>query len=124
MAARHLQKLRGQDVLQPDVQAVDASESEEETAAPLNPFDLLDDNEVRSLPDAHSASRTAAHGHLFAFRSTAAWMMTPRLQKMVPQQSNQSSPGLRGRQTQQRRKRKPDKSRKKPPVHLLAQASQ
>ncbi len=46
MAARHLQKLRAQDLPSPDALEVDAGESEEESAAPLNPFDLLDENEV------------------------------------------------------------------------------
>ena len=46
MAARHLQKLRAQDLPSSDAIKDDASESEEETIGPLNPFDLLDDKEV------------------------------------------------------------------------------
>ena len=52
MAARHLQKLRGQDLLPSEAQDPIASESEDESAEPLNPFDLLDDNEVRNKLDA------------------------------------------------------------------------
>ena len=89
MAARHLQKLRGQDVqdVLADAQYVDASESEEETAA-LNPFDLLDDNEVGNVPQAYSALGNAAHKHMFVFRRmTAVWTIPP-LQKMVLQHCN------------------------------------
>jgi hypothetical protein len=46
MAARHLQKLRAQDLPSADTIGDDASESEEETTGPVNPFDLLDDKEV------------------------------------------------------------------------------
>ncbi len=47
MAARHLQKLRAQDLPSAfDTFGDDASESEEETTGPVNPFDLLDDKEV------------------------------------------------------------------------------
>ena len=46
MAARHLQKLRLQDPAV-DAEEAEASEGEEEAAAPSNPFDLLDDLEVR-----------------------------------------------------------------------------
>ena len=49
MAARHLQKLRGEEVLPPDTQNAEASDSEEETTAPLNPFDLLGDNQVGAV---------------------------------------------------------------------------
>lgn len=49
MAARHLQKLRGEVVLPSDTQNPEATESEEETTAPLNPFDLLDDNQVGAV---------------------------------------------------------------------------
>ncbi len=44
MAARHLQKLRAQDL--PSAFGDDASDSDEETTGPVNPFDLLDDKEV------------------------------------------------------------------------------
>ena len=47
MATRHLQKLRGEEVQPLDTQDSEASESEEACTGPLNPFDLLDDNEVR-----------------------------------------------------------------------------
>ena len=46
MAARHLQKLRAQDLSSSDAIEDNASESGEETTGPLNPFDLLDDKEV------------------------------------------------------------------------------
>ena len=47
MAARHLQKLRAQDVVPLNGVEDGSSESEEESPGPLNPFDLLDDTEVR-----------------------------------------------------------------------------
>lgn len=46
MAARHLQKLRAQELPSSDAIEDNASESEEETTGPLNPFDLLDDKEA------------------------------------------------------------------------------
>ncbi|DBA78426.1 hypothetical protein WJX79_008278 [Trebouxia sp. C0005] len=46
MAARHLQKLRAQDLSSSDAIEDNASESGEETTGPLNPFDLLDDKEA------------------------------------------------------------------------------
>ena len=54
MAARHLQKLRAQDVPSLDVATDDQSDSEEETAgsAPLNPFDLLDAQQVSTVEHA------------------------------------------------------------------------
>lgn len=119
MAARHLQKLRGQD--EPDAQDVDASESEEESA-PQNPFDLLDDNEVGHLPHAYSALGHVAHRRTFVFRTVTAVWTTPPLQKMVLQQSNSSNPRLKQKPTQQRKKRKPDKSKRKPLIHSPAQA--
>ena len=103
---------------------VDASESEEETAAPLNPFDLLDDNEVSNLPHAYLALGNAAHRLRLVFRTmTTAWT-TPPPQKMVLQQSNPRNPRLKQRPTQQRKTGKPDKSKRKPPVHILAQDPQ
>ena len=121
MAARHLQKLRVQDVPQLAAQDVDASESEEEIAAPLNPFDLLDDNEVSNLPHVHIALKSTAHRHTFVFRTMTAGWMTPPLRKMVLQQSSPRKPRLKQRPTQQRRKRKPDKSKRKSPTLWLAQ---
>lgn len=47
MAARHLQKLRAQDVVPLNGVEDGSSDSEEESPGPLNPFDLLDDTEVR-----------------------------------------------------------------------------
>ena len=47
MAARHLQKFRAQDLRSADAIEDEASDSEEETTGPVNPFDLLDDKEVR-----------------------------------------------------------------------------
>lgn len=46
MAARHLQKLRTQDLPSSETVDADASDSEEENTAPPNPFGLLDDQEV------------------------------------------------------------------------------
>lgn len=46
MAARHLQKLRAQDLPSADAIGDEVSESEEETTGPVNPFGLLDDKEV------------------------------------------------------------------------------
>ena len=46
MAARHLQKLRGEELPLSGAQEADASDSEEGNAAAQNPFDLLDQNEV------------------------------------------------------------------------------
>ena len=59
MAARHLQKLRAQEVPSLDVATDDQSGSEEETAgsAPVNPFDLLDAQQVRTVDNASTAYR-------------------------------------------------------------------
>ncbi|KAL3162159.1 hypothetical protein ABBQ32_009867 [Trebouxia sp. C0010 RCD-2024] len=52
MAARHLQKLRGDELPLSGARDVDASDSEDESAAAQNPFDLLDQNEKdASEPD-------------------------------------------------------------------------
>ena len=60
MAARHLQKLRGDDLLQQATSEPDTSESEEETAGPANPFDLLDEAEQDNEEDAevHAAKQS------------------------------------------------------------------
>jgi len=48
MAARHLQKLRGTQLVEPDAEGSGASEEEAPSSkkAPFNPFDLLSDDEV------------------------------------------------------------------------------
>lgn len=59
MAARHLQKLRGDDLLQQVTSEPETSESDEDTAGPANPFDLLDEAEQDNGDDAevHAAVR-------------------------------------------------------------------
>ena len=48
MAARHLQKLRATQLVEPDAEGSEASEEEAPSSkeAPFNPFDLLSDDEV------------------------------------------------------------------------------
>ncbi len=48
MAARHLQKLRATQLVEPDAEGSETSEEEAPSSkkAPFNPFDLLSDDEV------------------------------------------------------------------------------
>lgn len=60
MAARHLQKLRGEEVPLSGAQDADASDSEDESAAAQNPFDLLEQDEVTNWQSAWHLQRQIA----------------------------------------------------------------
>lgn len=67
MAARHLQKLRTQDLPSSETVDADASDSEEENTAPPNPFGLLDDQEVGCAAHCGCYNRVLFHANWLLF---------------------------------------------------------